>query len=296
MQSQLSLLIPVYRQTIVHQVARYAELCRRSEDYIEWEIVVADDGSGDESVAANRAIGTWPRCRFIEQPENAGRAATRNLLAREARYPTLLFIDADMLPRDDNFIVRYASCSTGGNVVIGGIAMCPKQKVPKGNLRYRYEVAAAPQHTPQERAKRPYHCISVANMLAPRSAMLRCPFDERFRSYGYEDVLFGRALCEARIPICHIDNPVVWQDYGTNEANLAKIEQSLRTLHDFRDDLTGYSAILALAYKLEAWHIAPLVRWWHRRYGDKERRHLLGGNPKVATLKRYKIGYYLTLE
>lgn len=277
-------------------MARYVELCKLSADYIEWEIIVADDGSGDDTVVANAAIGKWPHCEFIARPENAGRAAIRNFLARQACYPTVLFIDADMLPCDREFIVRYISRSTGDNVIIGGTQMCQKTQAPKGNLRYKYESHAAPDHTAEKRRRYPYQYISVANILAPRDIMLQYPLDERFTRYGYEDVIFGKTLEQAGIPIEHIDNPVVWQGYGSNEATVRKIEQSLDTLRQFADELRGYSRLLDLDDKLRRWHIAPIVRQWHKTFGLRERNNLLGLRPSLILLNLYKIGYFCNTE
>ncbi len=42
--------------------------------------------------------------------------------------------------------------------------------------------------------------------------MLRCPLDERFHHYGYEDVLFGEShYRRSVITIVHIDNPLAYQ-------------------------------------------------------------------------------------
>jgi hypothetical protein len=47
--------------------------------------------------------------------------------------------------------------------------------------------------------------------------MLNIPFDERIRNYGYEDVLLGKRLKENKIDILHIDNPLILDNYESNE-------------------------------------------------------------------------------
>ena len=108
----------------------------------------------------------------------------------------------------NRFLAAYldADCDT---VIDGGIAVCPFVDHLKGNLRYRYETAEAPRHTAEERQKTPYQHIHTANLLVRRDIMREHPFDERFRHYGYEDVFFGKVLRQHKIPILHIDNPLL---------------------------------------------------------------------------------------
>lgn len=61
----------------------------------DWEVVIVDDGSTDDSAAvARRWTEREPRIRLLLQP-NSGVSAARNLALREAKGEFLTFLDAD---------------------------------------------------------------------------------------------------------------------------------------------------------------------------------------------------------
>ena len=135
-----------------------------------------------------------------------------------------------------------------------------------GNLRSLYEKAAESKHTPEERQLSPYRDFHTANFMIRRTLMLEHPFDERFKSYGYEDVLFGKAMEKASVPILHIDNPMSFEIFEENEHFVSKTEEGLRTLYEFRNELQGYSRLLE---RIQTLPHTP-IRWWHQLFGAIE--------------------------
>ena len=292
-EKQLSILIPVYNQVCVELVNRLHEQAVNLG--IDFEILVADDGSTVPScIEANSAIGNLSNCSFLRQPENMGRAAIRNYLARESSLAYLLYIDSDMTVISDDFISRYIACLPA-QVVDGGVAIIADSDEQKQLLRYRYEKAEEPHHTASERQKTPYQHLHTANLLIARELMLQHPFDERLRHYGYEDVLLGKTLQRQRIPILHIDNPLGFCIFESNADFVAKTEEGLRTLYQFRSDLRGYSRLLTLVSGIHIPAILWLMRLWHRMFGAIERRNLCGSRPYLLVFKLYRLGYYLKL-
>ena len=288
---EISVLIPTYNHVCVALVKGLAQQLEAVGG--DYEIIVADDGSTDAAtVAENQVINTLPHCRYIVREENVGRAAIRNFLVREAQQPYVLFIDSDMTLISDDFIRRYldSDCDT---VIDGGVAIGGDPDTLKGNLRYRYEKAEEARHTAPERQKTPYQHLHTANLLVRRDLMLDHPFDERFRHYGYEDVLLGKSFREQRIPIAHIDNPLGFCTFETNADFVAKTEEGLRTLGQFRDDLRGYSRLLTLISNIHITAVLTVIRLWHRLFGRLERRNLCGNRPSITVFKLYRLGYFI---
>ena len=287
----ISVLIPTYNQPCLELVSQLQTQLEQAA--VAYEIIVADDGSTDErTVETNFGIATLVHCQYIVRKENAGRAAIRNFLAQEAQYELLLFIDSDMSLVDDQYIRRYlaADCDS---VLDGGVRIVGDEDEWRGNLRYLYEKAEEPHHTAPERQRTPYQHLHTANLLIRRELMLKYPFDERFRHYGYEDVLLGKTLRRHRVAIRHIDNPLGFSTFEANADFVAKTEEGIRTLYEFREDLRGYSRLLTLVSGIHIPLVKSMIRWMHRLAGPAVRRNLCSTHPRLFLFKLYKLGYYL---
>lgn len=287
----ISVLIPTFNQPCLELVSQLQTQLEQAA--VPYEIIVADDGSTNErTVEANLGIATLVHCQYIIRKENAGRAVIRNFLAQEAQYDLLLFIDSDMSLVDDQYIRRYlaADCDS---VLDGGVRIVGDEDEWRGNLRYLYEKAEEPHHTAPERQRTPYQHLHTANLLIRRELMLKYPFDERFRHYGYEDVLLGKTLRRHRVAIKHIDNPLGFSTFETNADFVAKTEEGLRTLYEFREDLRGYSRLLTLVSGIHIPLVKSMIRWMHRLAGPAVRRNLCSTHPRLFLFKLYKLGYYL---
>ena len=287
----LSILIPTYNDLCINLVDALRQQAEQAG--IVYEILVGDDGSTDtEVVGKNQQIDAWPHCHYLRRAENIGRAAIRNFLAQTAQFDYLLFIDSDMTLVRPDYLSKYVSME-GADVVDGGVAIGGDANALKDNLRYRYEKAAEQEHTVERRQQNPYHDFHTANFLIRRDLMLTHPFDERFRYYGYEDVLFGKQLRADHITITHIDNPMGFCTFESNPDFIAKTEEGLRTLSQFRHELRGYSRILTF---VEGIHI-PLILWiyrlFHRLFGGLIRRNLCSAHPNLRLFSLYKLGYFL---
>ena len=254
----LSILIPTYNDlcfTLVGDLRQQAE-----EAGIDYEILVGDDGSTDaEVIEKNRKICKWPHCHYLIQIQNIGRAAIRNFLAKEAHHDWLLFIDSDMTIARVDYLSKYLAME-GSEVVDGGVIIGGDADTLKGNLRYLYEKTSEQEHTAEKRQQHPYQDFHTANFLIRRDLMLAHPFDERFRHYGYEDVLFGKKLRAKGVKITHIDNPLGFSTFEENTQFILKTEEGLRTLHQFQSDLRGYSRLLTLVEGIHLPIILSLIR------------------------------------
>ena len=294
--NELSILIPTYNKVCVKLVkALHAQAS--SLPGLNYEIIVADDGSNVVStVNDNRAINDLAGCRYIVREENAGRAAIRNYLARQAKYKWLLFIDSNMDVISDDYISRYINNVEETDVVYGGYKINTAQVHLRHNLRYMFETTGVQNGNHLLRQANPYRDFHTSNFIIRRTVMQDNPFDERFKFYGYEDVLFGKKLKEGDIPILHVDNPLGYDNFMDNASFVCKSEEACRTLYQFRDELRGYAKILDYADKLQECHLYPLCHMLFCIFHKPMRSILVGNRPSMFLFNLYKLLYYIQLS
>ncbi len=290
---ELSILLPSYNNRcveLVEELQRQAALIPN----LRYEILVADDGSTClETLEQNRTIDRLPHCRLLLRGENTGRARIRNFLARQSQYRYLLFIDSDRQVAHGDYLLRYLRCDDAA-AVYGGTSIHPHaESADPGNLRWLYETAASKRNGAARRKEHPYFELCTCNLLVQRQWMVRCPFDERFSRYGYEDVLLGKKLYEQGATVQHIDNPICFAAFEPNSDFVRKTEDALRTLRDFRTDLQGFSALLRTYERFRQWRLPLwLIRLWHKAFKNRERANLQSNKPSLLILKLYKLGFF----
>ncbi len=292
---ELSILIPTRNDVCLQQVSALQQMAS-GIDGLRYEIIVSDDASTDEeSLRLNAKINQIDRCKLLQRTENTGRAANRNFLARQAHYEWLLFLDCNVGIPNERFLRNYLETSES-DVVNGGIFAKTDKSLSNNNLRYMYEKKIEAAHTASERNKRPYQSFRTSNFMVRRSVMMSHPLDESVPGYGYEDVLFGKILCDNKIHILHINNPVVITQFESNEKYVAKVEEAMRTLHALQDNLANYSPLLAAAEKLRKTGLTNAFRRFFNAKSDAIRTNLTGASPSIKLLNFYKLGYFLTLD
>lgn len=308
---QLSILIPTYNNVCTELVeSLQAQVASLSN--LEYEILVADDGSTDEStIEGNRSINRLENCRYIEREKNVGRAAIRNYLAQQARYHCLLFVDSNMDVIHSDYLYNYLKeleeCHTDGEdtmdikygVIYGGYQIKRDEETKerlKNNLRYIFESRGTQNGDYRERQANPYHDFHTSNFIVQRSIILKYPLDERFYHYGYEDVLWGKILKDNHIVIKHIDNPLGYDHFIGNMSFINKTEESLRTLYQFREELQGYSKIIDYAQRLKRWHLSHLCQKLFPLFSLPIKARLTGNKPSILWFNIYKLLYYIHLE
>jgi glycosyltransferase involved in cell wall biosynthesis len=281
----LSILIPVYCDSCVEQVRLLCRQCRGLQ--MPWEIIVADDGSTSGMASLNDEIEAMDGCRLIKYPENIGRAGIRNFLAHQAHYDTLLYIDAGMMP-SERFIDTYVRHIGKADVVVGSIRVA-KEHINLTNLRCKNELRAEHRTSVEKANASPYTNFHSGNFMVHRQTMLDNPFRGEILTYGYEDTLFGKALADKHISILHIDNPLYFVRFESNERFLEKTKEAMLTLYTYREELQGYSGVLRLVTRLQHWHLLWITVWISRFTRRLISHNLIGNHPFIPFYHLYRI-------
>lgn len=289
----LSILIPT-KDYDCHILIK--ELHKQGESLgLPYEIIIGEDGTAEKNLLLNTMVDSLTHCRRIIKINNIGRAAIRNLLAKEARYPNLIFIDCDAVVEKDDFLRSYAEALKKCDVVCGSLYHAKEQPDDECSLRYRYEKEADKQRDAVTRSKAPYDKFTTFNFAIKKDIFTSILFNESITRYGYEDALFGKELERRGIPIRHIDNKLLHSGLESNAVFLAKSEQALATLLTIEDRMRS-TPLLAALRKLRALHLESIFMiYWNLRK-ESFRKNLLGRKPSLLKFKIYKLGYYISLQ
>ena len=291
----LSILIPTRDYTCYQLVA---DLHQQAEELgVPYEIIVAEDGSRSQvNIIANHKITELSHCRHLVNKENIGPANIRNLLAREAAYGWILFIDSDAQVKKADFLSTYYQHIGKADVVVGGLQHQQENHDPHRSLRFKYEKQADLHRSAAERSQQPYDKFTTFNFMMRRSTFLCILFDKTCKDYGYEDALFGVELKKRGISILHIDNPLIHLGLDTNERFLEKSEQALRTLRALGGRMEQHSYVGRTYQRLHKRHLGGVIRGFHTLFGGLIKRNLLSAHPVLLFFSLYKLGYYATLK
>jgi len=289
---ELSILIPCYNCQCVELVKGLVTQCEDIEG-LRYEVIVADDGSTDKHLCLlNEELLNLEHVRYITREKNIGRACIRNFLVQQATYEWVLFVDSDLSIIREDYILSYIQLDSTFLVAYGSYEVGNENTT---NLRYLYEKDAAPKHTMEQRKLHPYHHLHTANLMMKRTTALTYPFDERFKRYGFEDVLLGKRLQEYNVCIAQINNPLLFDHFETNDSYMEKTEEALQTLYTFRNELSGFSSLLTLNYHLRRWGLHYLILFIFQQKRRKWRTILCGERPNLKLYIIYKLGYFISL-
>lgn len=193
------------------------------------EIVVLDDGSGDEALAQRVAeviVGLPLPARLVRLAVNEGRARGRNRLARHARGGHLLFLDADMMPDSPTFLGDWLRLieSASPAVAFGGFSLDQTPRTPQHAL-HRAMALKSDCLPAAVRTLAPEKNVFTSNLLVARPVFEAIGFDEAFTGWGWEDVEWAMRVA-ARWPITHVDIPASHLGLDTAADLARKYEQS----------------------------------------------------------------------
>ena len=138
---QVSVIIPVYNRAWCVAEAVQSVLC---QDFSDFELIVVDDGSFDETP---RVLADFPQIRVI-RTGNRGVSAARNLGVAHARGRLIAFLDSDDLWLPEKLRIQFdfmenspgcRICQTEETWIRNGVRVNPKKrhKKPDGGIFFR---------------------------------------------------------------------------------------------------------------------------------------------------------------
>jgi glycosyltransferase involved in cell wall biosynthesis len=212
----VSIIMPAYNTALYIAEAIHSVL---EQTYTDFELVVVDDGSTDETPQIIASIHD-PRIRVIRQP-NAGLSAARNTGLRESTAPLVTFLDAD-----DRFMTDKLE------VLVGYLENHPETGLVVGSERYIDQAG----HTIKEAHELPVKLalpellfenpICVSGVLLRREWLNRAGlFDEQLRAC--EDWDLWLRLLLAGCQISRIDHDVV--AYRVHPGQMTRQSERMRT-------------------------------------------------------------------
>ena len=295
----ISILIPNHGQNIKKLIKDL--LIQAGRVSFPVEIWIGDDASKEHVYIENKQLEDPPKVRFIRKESKIGRSGIRNLLAENAQYPNLLFIDSDAGVDNPDFLQNYFDYLGKSKVIVGGTAY---QKDPPGNssemLRWKYgkEQEERPAFV---RAENPYASFSSFNFLIEKDLFLKIKFDEGIADYGHEDTFFGYQLMKNNIPVLHIDNSLIHTGLDNAAFFLEKTRRGVEGLWKlyqetgFDSDFSRDIALIKRFEDIRKLKMQGIFKWKFGLFKKSIEGNLLGEHPFVFLFQLYKLGYLCLL-
>ncbi len=286
----LSILIPTYNYPIyalVSDLKTQCDLCK-----IAYEIISYDDGS-ENFHSENNVVNELEFCSYTILENNIGRSKIRNLLAKNAKYDHLLFLDADVMPVNPTFIQTYIEHLDSDTIVTGGLRY--RKEKPADNLLLRWIYGSEREAMPvSERIKAPYQSLLASNFMAPKALFNRVKFNESIPDLRREDTLFSYEMMVNKIAVVHIENPVYHLGLDAFEIAIRKEKESLQGLHYMlKNELLpeSYLKISRLFATIKKLRLTSLIGSIHGVSEKLFLRNLSSQRPSLLLFDLYRIGY-----
>jgi len=276
----LSILIPVYNYDAYPLVKKlHAQL--QHSDFV-YEIRVYDDCS-TSPVLDNENINLIKGATLTVLKKNIGRSAIRNLLAKEAKFEKLLFLDAGTLPKSKDYIKDYLSINNY-EVITGGMTNLEKPPKKPFKLRWLYT-----------KLRERNISLHSSNFLISKTIIESNPFDESLLNYGYEDVLFFNTLLKNNIRIKSINNPVIHDAGDDANSFIKKTEYAITNLIHLVevDKLSDNCSGIGLLYiKLKGAYLDKFVASVFKIVKPLLMKNFNSSHPLIFLYDFYRIGYF----
>lgn len=291
----LSILIPIYNYNALPLVVELQNQCTACN--LEFEILCQDDAS-IHYTTENKNIKDLANCQYFINEKNLGRTSTRNKLTNKATYDWLLFLDADVIPVNSNFITKYiAHINSKSKVVFGGY--CYQNSLPKSENNFRFKYGKnREEKSALERNLNPYKYIFSGNFLIQKKTFISTNVIEEGNYYGM-DIFFSYQLFIQKIEVLHINNPIYHLGLETNEIFFEKSLKAVETRQRFLIDCAEIEKISPLIKKykiIKQLRLLPIAIIFFKISEPFLKKLILNKNPNLLFFDIYRLGYLCSLK
>ncbi|WP_281234672.1 glycosyltransferase family 2 protein [Flavobacterium gelatinilyticum] len=292
----LSVLIPAYNYNVVPLVL---ELKQQADNLgIEYEILVQDDVS-QKFTSENSHINTFENCHFSINKENLGRGRNINLLCSKSKYDYVLIMEADALPENEFYLKSYIELlSNSPSVIFGGVRYPDSLPAREKLLRWKYGIQRETKSLKQ-RLENNYNFVFTWNLLLKKEILLKFPFPEFIKDYGYEDLIFIENLRLNSVDVLHTENLLIHFNNENSIDFIEKSERAVKNLHALIQfqKIDPKNIRLAKAYLLlKKLYLTEIAKAFFQTAKNRITNNLTSENPNLYLLDFYKLGYYCTLK
>ena len=292
----ISILIPTYNYNVYPLVYEIHKQLQATG--VRFEIICIDDASRTFN-SENEKINFLQDSRYELLESNIGRSKIRNLLEKKANYDWLLFLDADVFPKNDNFISEYIRHINNEEKIVNGGLLYQENKPERTKLlRWVYGKNREALHY-KTRTKKPYLSFLTLNFLIHKSIFEKVSFNETIPNLRHEDTLFSYNLMQKNIEIKHIDNPIYHFGLDDFEIAIRKENESLSALkYLIVNQLLppDYVRISKLLSKIKKLKLLSAFALFHKITRAVFLKNLASANPSLFIFDLYRLGYLCQLE
>ncbi len=290
----ISVLIPLYNYNVYPLVKEIHK--QISKQGIDFEILVYDDAS-TKLFEVNNLIKELENVKYKKLNKNVGRTKIRHILGEEAKYNNLLFLDADVFPKDRFFITKFIKeieKFPDFEVYYGGTSVPDNIINSKSVLRHKFGVERESQDLNNRRIK-PYLSIISQAFLIKKDVFLNISENIKdLRMYGL-DIYFSFLLKKNSVRVHHFNNQIIHLGIEENEQFIEKTNKAIQTLNYLiKKGLinSNYSKLGRTTYKIKRLHLCFLFSFFYRFISPLLLFNLKSNKPILFLFDIYKLFYF----
>ena len=263
------------------------------------EIVLLDDGSQTSFDLINQPLSQIPFVKYSRNAVNAGRTATRRLLAETAQFDYLLFLDCDSAIIQDDFLKLYYEQVELNVQLVSGGRIYNSNPPEKCNYRLHWKYGTRRESGMGKKKNGP--AFMSHNFLLKKSLFLQLDFTKQLEGYGHEDSLWGIQFRQMGVMMKQINNPVLHASLEETGIYLEKTEQALGNLLKLQSMVP--EEFLIKEIKIYRWYkrlrsigLAGVFSIMERPFHSMIRANLESCNPSLFLFDLYRLAVLIRLS